>query len=226
MSDEDAFLAAIAAAPADDTPRLVYADWLDDHADPRAEYVRLEVERHRLTARDPKRPDLTARLDALRPLADHHWLPRIDRVPRLMVFQSAAACGTATPDRPLSGISWSQHHGGWNTVPYIRRGDYLYAITVRARRVHLLGRMRVRTATSLVGPPAGQTRGTEGTPYRLGRPLPPESLARLTWRSDGHEQRPTVDPDGRLASHVALMGMLALTPATAADFDALLRIRR
>lgn len=31
MSDRDALLAAIAASPADDTPRLVFADWLDEH---------------------------------------------------------------------------------------------------------------------------------------------------------------------------------------------------
>ena len=30
-SHDDAFLEAIRAAPEDDTPRLVYADWLDDH---------------------------------------------------------------------------------------------------------------------------------------------------------------------------------------------------
>jgi uncharacterized protein (TIGR02996 family) len=36
-TDEQAFLAAIAAAPDDDTPRLVFADWLDERADsPRA----------------------------------------------------------------------------------------------------------------------------------------------------------------------------------------------
>lgn len=33
MTDHDAMLAAVAAAPDEDTPRLVYADWLDDHAD-------------------------------------------------------------------------------------------------------------------------------------------------------------------------------------------------
>jgi len=31
MNDEQAFLDAIAAAPGDNTARLVYADWLDDH---------------------------------------------------------------------------------------------------------------------------------------------------------------------------------------------------
>ena len=40
---EDAFLQAIREAPEDDTPRLVYADWLEERADPRAEYLRLEA---------------------------------------------------------------------------------------------------------------------------------------------------------------------------------------
>lgn len=44
---EEALLAAISAAPQDVLPRLVYADWLDERNDPRGEYLRLEVERHR-----------------------------------------------------------------------------------------------------------------------------------------------------------------------------------
>jgi uncharacterized protein (TIGR02996 family) len=39
--DEPAFLASIAARPADALTRLVYADWLDERADPRGEYLRL-----------------------------------------------------------------------------------------------------------------------------------------------------------------------------------------
>jgi uncharacterized protein (TIGR02996 family) len=39
-----AFIDAIAENPDDDTARLVYADWLDERGDPRAEYLRLEVE--------------------------------------------------------------------------------------------------------------------------------------------------------------------------------------
>jgi uncharacterized protein (TIGR02996 family) len=31
MNEEAAFRAAIRAEPADDTPRLVFADWLDEH---------------------------------------------------------------------------------------------------------------------------------------------------------------------------------------------------
>jgi uncharacterized protein (TIGR02996 family) len=43
-TDEDALLAAIAAAPLDDAPRLVYADWLQDRGeDAKAEYLRTVV---------------------------------------------------------------------------------------------------------------------------------------------------------------------------------------
>lgn len=40
-SEEAAFLRAIAAAPGDSAPRLIYADWLDEREDPRASLVRL-----------------------------------------------------------------------------------------------------------------------------------------------------------------------------------------
>jgi uncharacterized protein (TIGR02996 family) len=45
VSDAQAFLAAIRASPADDLPRLVYADWLDEHGQPeRAEFIRVGCE--------------------------------------------------------------------------------------------------------------------------------------------------------------------------------------
>lgn len=47
MSDPDALLAAVCAAPDDDLPRLVYADWLDETGDPvnadRAAFIRLQL---------------------------------------------------------------------------------------------------------------------------------------------------------------------------------------
>lgn len=50
MSDEDALLAAIYANHDEDTPRLVYADWLDENGQSeRAEFIRLHI----LLARDP-----------------------------------------------------------------------------------------------------------------------------------------------------------------------------
>jgi uncharacterized protein (TIGR02996 family) len=41
--EEAAFLRAIADDPADDTNRLVYADWLEERGDPRGEYIRLRL---------------------------------------------------------------------------------------------------------------------------------------------------------------------------------------
>jgi uncharacterized protein (TIGR02996 family) len=51
MSDNDALFRAILANPDDDAPRLVYADWLDEHGDPdRAMFIRAQVQLARRTA--------------------------------------------------------------------------------------------------------------------------------------------------------------------------------
>jgi uncharacterized protein (TIGR02996 family) len=42
--EQAAFLADIQANPDDDRPRLVFADWLEDHGDPaRAEFIRVQA---------------------------------------------------------------------------------------------------------------------------------------------------------------------------------------
>jgi uncharacterized protein (TIGR02996 family) len=49
--DEAALLKAVCRAPADDLPRLVYADWLEEHGrEERAEFIRLQIEVERDTA--------------------------------------------------------------------------------------------------------------------------------------------------------------------------------
>jgi uncharacterized protein (TIGR02996 family) len=56
MSDETALLAAIRANPDEDTPRLVYADWLQEHSQPeRAEFIRLQCAAARLPEGDVER---------------------------------------------------------------------------------------------------------------------------------------------------------------------------
>jgi uncharacterized protein (TIGR02996 family) len=45
MSDNPALLRAVLAAPDDDLPRLVYADWYEEHGEPeRAEFIRTQIE--------------------------------------------------------------------------------------------------------------------------------------------------------------------------------------
>jgi uncharacterized protein (TIGR02996 family) len=63
MTDEDAFLAALKANPADDTARLVYADWLDERDQPqKAAYLRAVVDLTRLRGGTP---EYTAAADRL-----------------------------------------------------------------------------------------------------------------------------------------------------------------
>jgi uncharacterized protein (TIGR02996 family) len=59
MSDHDALLHAIGEHPEEDTPRLMYADWLDENGDPdRADFVRNQVELARIDLNDPARVPL------------------------------------------------------------------------------------------------------------------------------------------------------------------------
>src|SRR5947209_13122243 len=57
MTHDDAFLQAIIESPDDDTPRLVYADWLDEHGQPeRAEFIRVQCELASMPEDDGLRP--------------------------------------------------------------------------------------------------------------------------------------------------------------------------
>lgn len=80
--DDEAFIRAIIDAPGDDAPRLVYADWLDEHGDPRGRYVREEMTCFRAAYRSdsdtlPGPPDFQRLMDSLDPV----WIARISRPP-------------------------------------------------------------------------------------------------------------------------------------------------
>lgn len=63
--DEVAFLRAIRETPDDDTPRLVYSDWLEERGDPRGEFIWVQCELARLPASDGRRRSLKDREQAL-----------------------------------------------------------------------------------------------------------------------------------------------------------------
>jgi uncharacterized protein (TIGR02996 family) len=81
---EHAFLEDIVEHPADDAPRLVYADWLDDHGRPeRAEFIRLQCRRARLPADHPEQEQLAAREADLMTRYETSWragLPELEGV--------------------------------------------------------------------------------------------------------------------------------------------------
>jgi uncharacterized protein (TIGR02996 family) len=59
------FLRAIAEEPDDDTCRLVFADWLEEHGDWRAEFFRLDCRLKDLRQDTDACADLKARWDEL-----------------------------------------------------------------------------------------------------------------------------------------------------------------
>jgi uncharacterized protein (TIGR02996 family) len=78
MTDtETALLRVIAAQPDEDTPRLVYADYLDESGDPssaaRAEFIRLHTRAARLPPDSPERGFLDRRVDQLLCAWDVAW---------------------------------------------------------------------------------------------------------------------------------------------------------
>jgi uncharacterized protein (TIGR02996 family) len=70
MTDAEGLFAAILADPEDDTPRLVYADWLEEHGDPeRAEFIRVQIKLARLPT-----ADLESREEVLLARHEEEWL--------------------------------------------------------------------------------------------------------------------------------------------------------
>ncbi len=83
MSDvlPKAFLDDIVANIDDDTPRLVYADWLAENGqDERAEFIRVQVERARLPAWDAAQVGLRLREQALLNRHGENWLAALPAV--------------------------------------------------------------------------------------------------------------------------------------------------
>jgi uncharacterized protein (TIGR02996 family) len=81
MTYEAAFLQAICEAPDDDGLRLIFADWLEEHDDPRGEFIRLQCALARLTGDDPRQAPLRRRERELLARHENEWAgPLADRV--------------------------------------------------------------------------------------------------------------------------------------------------
>ena len=81
MNDEASFLDAIKANPRDRALRLVYADWLEECGDARAEYLRVDAQlQERVDSAvdaaltDPKVRQLRAQLKKMAPQFDPEWV--------------------------------------------------------------------------------------------------------------------------------------------------------
>ena len=101
MSDDEAFIRAIVAASADEAPRLVYADWLDERGDPRGAYLRAETAR-------------PGDADRLRPLAaglDPVWMARVTRPPVGVCFTHFRLLDPGPPVTSADVADFERRHG-------------------------------------------------------------------------------------------------------------------
>lgn len=202
VAENDGLLAAICNDAEDEQLRLVYADWLEEQGDPRAELIRIEIEYAHLPARDRRREPLRRRDAEL--LAQHgdRW-----RLPR------------------LAGVIWGPYERGFvesvtleNWQAFVRHVD-LVATLVPLRSLAIEGvlltsgqmsplaawpRLGRLSSLSLVGIGMGveQARILVGSPYVAN--LKRLSLADNDLRNEGAET---------LASSPYLCGLSSLSVA-------------
>jgi uncharacterized protein (TIGR02996 family) len=120
LTDEQPFLDAVFARYADDRPRLVYADFLDDGgAHERAELIRVQLALARLGADDPRRPGLADR--------------QADLLTRNRAAWTAHLAGLVEAVDFRRGIPDS---ASVDAVTFLERGDELFR-RLRVRRLGL-----------------------------------------------------------------------------------------
>src|SRR5262249_2503800 len=147
--------------PDDDTPRLVYADWLEERGDPRGEFIRLQCALARMPRNDPH-------------FVEGH---RRARVLGLEFGKTWAA--------PLKGLinGWRFHRGFIEEVTqppatFVQRGDEVFSLapvrylrlTQAAKELRKIGaspQLARLTALDLIGNNIGDTgvKTLLGSPY-------------------------------------------------------------
>lgn len=113
---EDELLGRVYAAPRDDTPRSVYADWLQERGEPRGELMVLQLER------EGKHADAGARERALLHKHQREWLGALTNllVLKTAVFRRGflAECKL----KPIRASDVDRHaiHPEWATLEWLR----------------------------------------------------------------------------------------------------------
>ncbi len=120
IAEEFAFLERIREKPADDGPRLIFADWLDEQGDSRGEFIRLQCALATLSADDPERLSLDDRERILLDTHESEW----------------------TKDLRDLAVGWEFHRGLIDailvdTTRFVERGTDLFRLAP-IRRVRFL----------------------------------------------------------------------------------------
>jgi uncharacterized protein (TIGR02996 family) len=109
-----AFLSDIKAHPEDDTPRLVLADWLEEHGNEedlaRGEFLRLQCQRARLPPDDPRQQPLREREAELLETHRTAWLGPLQTRVREHTFVRGL-CRATFSSQMLTHANWSRVSG-------------------------------------------------------------------------------------------------------------------
>jgi uncharacterized protein (TIGR02996 family) len=127
-ADRVAFLAAIRENPDDDLPRLIFADWLDEHDEPeRAEFIRVQVELARTSKGSPQHEELARRSKALHAAHAESWLAELP---------------------PLKGVTWRPFHRGFVEAAVTDDFDTFLAASERVFSTTPLHRLSIQSLTA------------------------------------------------------------------------------
>jgi uncharacterized protein (TIGR02996 family) len=232
--DECGLLCGVLAAPDDATARIVYADWLDDHDDPRGPWLRAVCE---------GRAE-----DDLRAPIDPNWAALFDRGAHFTVLMTADFVNHFRRTIP-AGHSLSQLQS-WSTIQSdfrmarVKPGDHVYPIQLVAGRVHVLTRFRVAALRDRTEPfgegdflpevvwvSFDYTQPShirildvaDGGRLDYDRVLPPPVIDRLRFKTRRGERglSPVSFKDGRLTNVTTIHGVFRLAPGSARDFATL-----
>ncbi len=136
MTEREMLLRAVCESPDDDTPRLVFAGWLDENGEPeRAEFIRVQI----AIARGAQAPQSVARAEGLLRLHKRQWLAELPEqmgwvwgnsfsrgfVEELLVFSDMAGPphhpdpAQAFATAPIINLGITEHTiGPW--IPHLR----------------------------------------------------------------------------------------------------------
>jgi uncharacterized protein (TIGR02996 family) len=116
MTEEQAFLAAIAAEPEDDVSKLVYADWLDEHDDPRGEFIRLQYELEKYPPYRELRTDCPP-VDGNSGIYKHCYNLRVREYVFLAAYQDKWRRGPVCETCGQAKASGGSFNSTWNVCP-------------------------------------------------------------------------------------------------------------
>ena len=116
MTDDRALLGAVLEAPADEAPRLVYADWLEERGDPRGAFLRAEAAASRLPRDGPAFAAAERALRAQAAGLDAVWVARVSRPPVGACCDRVRLTGGGPPCRPPTSTRW-RAGSGWSCRP-------------------------------------------------------------------------------------------------------------